>query len=239
MFTQAIISRIVHAGRTVHQIQNFFQYIKNATRRIFGVQQVEIQSPNAYENPYLSIYNTECCYIYILANAENPYLYARSRAIWEAVPSWASVIMPKSYMNASKVFNFEDFAQDVARSIKAAVENPKIKKVYLNGFSIGGATLVRALVILLQEEGIDVSKIKKVDVRNTFQSLEDVLAYGPLKCLLSFPILLVTSFLDILYLRSIQICGVLMTVIIVWASALNFLLKLDFLFSFCLSYTKK
>lgn len=215
-FVQSFVSQIFHTGRMVANVQNFGDRLKNGKKH-----KTESVMPNHYQLPNLAEYANEQCHIFVPANAENHSYYAITRFKWATVPKAATLILPESYHNPKVRFNLNQYSSRVAASIVEAIENPKIKSIYLNAFSIGGATLLHALadVISRYDDKKDMlNKIKKIDVRNTFSNIRDVLRFSALKLLFSSIIILVLSLLDVIWFRSknalVAFAGIVLTALL-------------------------
>jgi hypothetical protein len=74
-----------------------------------------------------------------------------------------------------KLFSLKDAAKDLADHLQRLQDSPGVEQINIAGLSMGGATLVLALD-RLKRKGVDVSKIKKVYIFNTFSSLSAVIA---------------------------------------------------------------
>jgi len=85
------------------------------------------------------------------------------------------------------LFSLKEAAKDLARYLQDLEKRDNVEKIHLAGISMGGATIILALSYL-HRRGIRLTKLKKVLVMNTFQSLssviEDILSTGGIQLLL-------------------------------------------------------
>lgn len=202
-FVQGLSANIFHTGRIVAKIQNFWGWLKQK----FNKRSAGAIEPNVYELPDLQSYSQEECHIFVPANAENHSYYAVTRAHWEKVPEAAVLVLPESYHQPNVTFNLGQYSERVKDSIIQALDNPAINSIYLNGFSIGGATLLHALEKVVQHykgaEKNQFDKIKRIDIRNTFSNIRNVLRFSATKLCLYAPAILLLSVLDLVWFRSI------------------------------------
>lgn len=193
-FIQQFTSIIMHSGRLVALI-------------LKPLGQEATPHPNDYYLPDLTNYAESDCHIYVPANAENHYAYAITRQEWAPIPKKANIVLPLSYKDPQVIFNLSGYANRVKNAIIYAIENPEVNNIKLNGFSIGGATLVHALALTAEHYKNDPSKfnkITKIDIANTFSNIRDVLRFSEFKLLLSTTVLLPLAIIDIFWFGSIN-----------------------------------